>query len=75
MARRDLGLIIVGGIIGYIFTDIIKGVKYLLESPPFLILGFLGLLMLLSGKAQRIPGDIVLGFSIGLAVRSQMASA
>lgn len=71
--KVDMGAFAIGAIIGYFFIDFLKSATRLLTSlPPLLIFGSgLVILYYFKGSPIRLPGDLLMGLGIGLAIRGQ----
>lgn len=69
----DSGLLIIGGMFGYFLIDLEKGVEYMLELPPIVLLFVIASAIYYVGKMgpSRLPADVVTGFAIGLSLRSE----
>lgn len=64
---------VIGGILlGYFFISIWKKSVYILKTIPIVSIALLGVGLMYSQVLIRIPGDILIGFSIGLTIRGQI---
>jgi len=73
MVKQDLLLIVIGAICGVLSIDLLKRLQLLSLPPIYYIFGVIGVLLFISGR--KMHAEIITGFSLGLAIRSQITLA